>query len=331
MLRPLRLLLVALPLLGTACSGSLTHEDTIMPNDSQVARDHRDISHAVTRFFAAVDDRDWNTVAASMTDSVLLDYESFGGGPPKDLAPAAIVDAWRGILPGFDHTHHQLGNLDIEVDGDAATVRVYGTATHSIDDAVWTVIGRYDMGLVREDARWKLARHRFGFRMQTGDTSLPQRAMARVSGETRATADASATAARNKATVRRSLALLEAENIPAFVDLFADDGRQINPYASGLFPEGAEGHDALLAYWTPVPGNFAGMRFPIDELLATEDPNVVFVRFRGEITLREDKGVYANDYFALYRFDEAGKITEYVEVFNPVVAARAFGIALASG
>ena len=135
-----------------------------------------------------------------------------------------------------------------------------------------------------------------------------------------------AIAERNKATVRRFLTLLEAEDIPAFIDLCAQSGRQVNPYASGVFPDGAEGREALRAYWTPVPGNFAGMRFPIDELLATEDPSVVFARFRGELQLRDGAGVYANNYYALFRFNADGLITEYVEIFNPVVAARGFGL-----
>lgn len=100
----------------------------------------------------------------------------------------------------------------------------------------------------------------------------------------------------------------------------------MNPYNAGVFPAGADGRQALAEYWTPVPGNFNGMRFPIDELLATEDPNVVFARYRGEIKLKNDAGFYRNNYYSRFRFDDAGKITEYVEIFDPVVASRGFGL-----
>jgi ketosteroid isomerase-like protein len=126
--------------------------------------------------------------------------------------------------------------------------------------------------------------------------------------------------------VRRFFELLEAEDIPAFVTLFADDGVQINPYHGGVFPTGAAGKEALLEYWTPVPGNFDGMRFPIEELHATEDSNVIFVRYRGEIELKDGAGRYSNQYYSTFRFNEAGEITEYVEIFDPVVAARGFGL-----
>ncbi|MEM8932926.1 MAG: nuclear transport factor 2 family protein [Acidobacteriota bacterium] len=130
----------------------------------------------------------------------------------------------------------------------------------------------------------------------------------------------------NKATVREFFQRLEQEDIEGFLGLFSEDGRQINPYASGLFPEGADGLDALRAYWEPVPGRFDGMRFPIDEIHTMGDPTFVFVRYRGEITLKDGAGVYANDYYSTFRFDDRGKITEYVEIFNPIVAARGFGL-----
>ena len=137
----------------------------------------RAVSNTVARFFAAVDRGDWERVAAYMSDPIHIDYESFGGGPPADSVPADVVARWRGILPGFDHTHHQLGNLDIEVDGDDAEVRAYVTAAHVIDDRVWTVVGRYELRLRRLDGGWRLTVLRLVFSHQTGDVSLPAAAI----------------------------------------------------------------------------------------------------------------------------------------------------------
>ena len=134
--------------------------------------------------------------------------------------------------------------------------------------------------------------------------------------------------ARNKSTARAFFTLLEAEKIDQMIALFAHDGRQINPYASGLFPQGADGRDALLAYWSPVPDNFDSMRFDIHEILSTEDPSVVFVRYTGALTYDGGSKLYRNDYFSVFRFNDAGEITEHVEIFNPIVAARAFGLEL---
>ncbi|MEM1181416.1 MAG: nuclear transport factor 2 family protein [Acidobacteriota bacterium] len=133
-------------------------------------------------------------------------------------------------------------------------------------------------------------------------------------------------ARRNKDTVRHFFRLLEAEDISGFVQLFAEEGRQINPYASGLFPDGATGRKALMEYWRGVPDLFDGMRFPIDELHCLEAPDRVFARYRGELTLKGGAGLYANDYYSTFRFNDAGQILEYVEIFNPIVAAKSFGL-----
>jgi ketosteroid isomerase-like protein len=68
------------------------------------------------------------------------------------------------------------------------------------------------------------------------------------------------------------------------------------------------------------------MSFDIEEIYAMEDPTIVFVKFKGDIVLKNNAGVYSNDYYATFRFNEEGKITEYVEIFNPIVAARGFGL-----
>ncbi len=132
-------------------------------------------------------------------------------------------------------------------------------------------------------------------------------------------------AEKNKHAVKAFFQALENENVEALVALFANDARHINPYASGLFPEGANGKEEIRNYWTPVFPNFDGMTFPIDELYAMEDPNMVFVKYKGQIKLKNG-GLYENDYYSTFKFDNRGLITEYVEIFNPIVAARGFGL-----
>lgn len=130
----------------------------------------------------------------------------------------------------------------------------------------------------------------------------------------------------NKATVRAFFQALEDENVDALVALFAENAKHINPYASGLFPEGADGKEGIRNYWTPVFPNFDGMQFPIEQLHAMEDPTMVFVKYQGKIKLKDGAGTYENDYYSTFRFNEEGLITEYLEIFNPIVAARGFGL-----
>ncbi|MEM1022493.1 MAG: nuclear transport factor 2 family protein [Myxococcota bacterium] len=140
---------------------------------------HVDIQNAVCRFFRAVDERAWSEARALMTDPFHLDYASFGAGDPADLNPDDVLAGWRTMLPGFDHTHHQLGNFELEMDGGRATVGCYGTATHVLEGRSWTVVGRYVLSLVEQEGRWKLSGNRFLFRFQDGDLGLPEAARLR--------------------------------------------------------------------------------------------------------------------------------------------------------
>lgn len=133
-------------------------------------------------------------------------------------------------------------------------------------------------------------------------------------------------ATQNKASVKAFFKALEAENANAVADLFAENAKHINPYHSNLFPKGAEGKEGIKAYWQPVFPNFDGMTFPIEELYAMENPNIVFVKYKGNIKLKNGAGVYSNDYYSTFKFDDNGKIVEYVEIFNPITAARGFGL-----
>ena len=134
------------------------------------------------------------------------------------------------------------------------------------------------------------------------------------------------TRSKNIQSVQRFYSLLEQENIPAFLDLFAENGKQVNPYHSGLIPAEVAGKANLTAFWTPVPNNFDGMRFYIDEIMPFESPDKIAVKLKGEIKLKNGAGFYKNDYFCLFYFDNSGKITEYIEYFNPIEVAKGFGL-----
>lgn len=134
------------------------------------------------------------------------------------------------------------------------------------------------------------------------------------------------TGEKNKESTKAFFKALEEENVDRIVGLFAENAKQINPYSSGLFPEGANGKEEIRNYWTPVFPNFDGMKFIIEEIYAMEDPNIVFVKYKGKIHLKDNAGLYENDYYSTFEFDNDGKIIEYVEIFNPIVAARGFGL-----
>jgi hypothetical protein len=141
------------------------------------------IIEMISRFFIAVDRRDWKTVKAMFDDTVLLDYTSMAGGEPAVLTADQIVDAWQGLLPGFSQTHHQLGNFVVESGDGSAHVFCYGTATHFLENEsgsnVWTVVGSYDLDLTRK-GRWRISKLRFNLKYMDGNLDLPKLAQARL-------------------------------------------------------------------------------------------------------------------------------------------------------
>jgi SnoaL-like protein len=127
---------------------------------------------AVVAFFHAVDDRDWPAVRAGLAEEVATDYTSLFGGEPERLAADALVERWRGLLPGFDATQHLLGPLVPSGTTVECNVRGY----HHLDGRTWMVAGRYTLTLHGE----KVAGIVLHTAYQEGDKSLVEEATARA-------------------------------------------------------------------------------------------------------------------------------------------------------
>lgn len=136
----------------------------------------------------------------------------------------------------------------------------------------------------------------------------------------------SSRADRIKDIVKRFFNAIEAENPAKIADFFAEDGIHINPYHSDIFPEGARGKKEIHNYWQPTFPNFDGMAFNINELYAMEGEDKAFVSYTGIIKQKNNGGWYVNNYFSTFKFNESDEIIEYVEIFNPIVAAKGFGL-----
>ena len=125
----------------------------------------------VNQLFIGVDERNWEQVSKVFADTVLLDYTSMAGGEPALLTSQQIIDSWKGVLPGFDTTHHQLGNY-------------YGTATHYLANEsgknVWTVVGTYNLELSEANGVLKITGMKFNLKYMDGNSVLAQMAQERL-------------------------------------------------------------------------------------------------------------------------------------------------------
>jgi hypothetical protein len=138
----------------------------------------------INRFFIAVDERNWTEVERLLAPEVLLDYTSMAGGAPASLSPGQITGAWKNLLPGFDKTHHQLGNFLTDQTKDGATAFFYGTASHFLANPsgknLWLVVGSYDVALIPANGLWQIKALKFNLKFIDGNTDLPVLAQERV-------------------------------------------------------------------------------------------------------------------------------------------------------
>lgn len=139
--------------------------------------EYQNIIETVTNVFTGTDERNWDLVKQSFADEVLLDYSSMTTQPAAALAADDIINAWKGIMPGFQYTHHQLGNFKVVQKNNEAHAFCYGTATHYLPNEagtnLWTVVGTYDFDLKKVNDQWKVHHMVFHFKYQDGNTQLP--------------------------------------------------------------------------------------------------------------------------------------------------------------
>lgn len=145
---------------------------------------YQQIIETVSRLFIATDSRNWNDLKNIFDTNVLLDYSSMTGGEPSNLSPDQIIDSWKAFLPGFDSTHHQLGNFIVKEHGHHADVFCYGTASHYLINPsgynVWTVVGSYNIKLNFDGENWKVTMMKFNFKYMDGNSDLARLAQEKL-------------------------------------------------------------------------------------------------------------------------------------------------------
>ena len=92
------------------------------------------------------------------------------------------MDAWRGLVPGFDATRHELRDVEARVDGETATATALVDGRHWIGDALWRPIGLYRWTLRRIEDGWRVTAMTFVMTQEIGDRGLVAVAAERARG-----------------------------------------------------------------------------------------------------------------------------------------------------
>jgi len=150
----------------------------------QAVFDRQNVTETIIRVANYADDRAWESLRACFAGEVHVDYTSLTGGTPTCIAADVLITNWRGLLPGFDATHHALTNPLVTLAGNEASAEAYVTADHYLAGAEggdrWTVQGRYRYELARKDAGWVVTSLTLTLTHQHGNLNLPSLAAQRV-------------------------------------------------------------------------------------------------------------------------------------------------------
>ena len=120
----------------------------------------------------AVDLGRYELAEAAFAPEIVIDYSSLWGGQAQRTTPAALMDAWRGLVPGFDATRHALRDIEARVDGDTAEATALVDGRHWIGDRLWRPIGLYRWTLRKSESGWKVTAMTFAMTQEIGDRGL---------------------------------------------------------------------------------------------------------------------------------------------------------------
>jgi 3-phenylpropionate/cinnamic acid dioxygenase small subunit len=121
--------------------------------------DRIQIQDVLMGYAQAVDERDWDALAAAFTSDAMLDYTAFGG--PRGSVQDAVEWLMR-ALAVIAASQHLLSNIRVRVDGDEATATAEVFSPLAIDrpDGGRTIMltgGSYVDRLRRTDDGWRIA------------------------------------------------------------------------------------------------------------------------------------------------------------------------------
>ncbi|MEM6587969.1 MAG: nuclear transport factor 2 family protein [Pseudomonadota bacterium] len=171
MTRTLTALVMATALTAPAIAADLPPAGT--PTEAQIRT-------LVSSIPLAVDRAAYDLAEAAFAEEIVIDYTSLWGGEPATMTPAALMDAWRGIVPGFDATWHELGPVEVTVTGDTAVATAFVDGRHWIEDQIWRPVGTYHWDVAQIDGEWRVTRMEFDMTAEYGDRGLAALAVERA-------------------------------------------------------------------------------------------------------------------------------------------------------
>lgn len=130
-------------------------------------------------------------------------------------------------------------------------------------------------------------------------------------------------------TFKNHLEFLSSGRIEEWVNLFKEDGILEFPYGPKDFPTSVSGKKELYEYMKNFPNHFK-VKFDNLHFHATEEPTLIIAEFTSDGHAVSTGKPYIQKYISVVTTDEEGKIIQYVDFWNPMVALEAIDAPLSS-
>lgn len=142
--------------------------------------DQFEVHQVLIRYAHALDARNWDLLGSCFTKDATTDYGEIAG---MNDGRDAIVATCRDFLSGLDASHHLIGSVAIDCNGDEATAVCYLQAQHVFKGAQGgdNLLhgGIYRDRLVRTSEGWKVSHRRLELVWQDGNPAVVECAAAR--------------------------------------------------------------------------------------------------------------------------------------------------------
>ena len=131
-------------------------------------KDEAAIKTIVESVGTLADTGNFEALEALYAQEIEVDYTSLSGGKAEIKSPQTLMTEWACVLPGFDRTRHEVGNIQVCSNGRTATARADVVAYQWVGDLFWKVKGDYVYGFAKNGNRWFISAHQFNLKEEDG-------------------------------------------------------------------------------------------------------------------------------------------------------------------
>ncbi len=273
------------------------------------------VVNTLNRMLAAADRKDWASARNEFLPEIMLDHDSAGEASKQDSDN--IISSWAETFNRFNVTWHSVTNQQVTIEIDCAVMRSLVQALHvdlNVKDADNYLMewGTYTHNFIRTEQGWKISAINYRCLYSKGNPSIFPKHAEQGSTSNRIDSDKRR---KNLEVVQAYFRLQTTRKLDEWVNLWADDGVFMIPYAPTSFPNKIEGKTTIGPLYKKMFEGYGELRYHNLQIFPMLDPDFFVATWITDVDLLAG-GTYVNNLIATFKL-RAGKIERYEEYFDP--------------